>query len=70
MADDKSQEEKTEQPTPRKLEDARKKGQVARSQELNSVIIIITGMMALLFFSSNIMSNLIGAFHFNFDKRH
>ena len=68
MADDKSQEEKTEQPTPRKLEDARKKGQVARSQELNSVIIIITGMMALLFFSSNIMSNLIGAFHFNFDK--
>ena len=57
MADDKSQEEKTEQPTPRKLDDARKKGQVARSQELNSVIIIITGMMALLFFSSNIMSN-------------
>ncbi len=34
-------EEKTEQPTPKKLEDARKKGQVAKSVDLNSAIILL-----------------------------
>ncbi len=68
MADEKSQDEKTEQPTPRKLEEARKKGQVARSQELNSIVIIFMGMLALLIFSSHILSNLIHSFHFNFNK--
>lgn len=39
-------DEKTEDPTPKKLSDARKKGQVAKSSDLTSVIILI--MMALL----------------------
>ena len=34
-------EEKTEDPTPKRLEDARKEGNVARSVELNSVLILI-----------------------------
>jgi len=68
MADEKSQDEKTEQPTPKKLEDARKKGQVARSQELNSIVIIFMGMMALLFFSNHILSNLVHSFYFNFSQ--
>ncbi len=33
--------EKTEQPTPRRLEDARKKGQVARSREVDSALILL-----------------------------
>ena len=45
MADDSAQE-KTEQPTPRKREDAKDKGSVAKSQELNSVAVLIAGMLA------------------------
>lgn len=39
--------DKTEKPTPKRLEDARKKGQVAKSQDLNGAIILIaaTGIM-------------------------
>lgn len=41
MADD-SDQEKTEQPTGKRLEDARKKGQIARSRELNTFVMLIT----------------------------
>ena len=67
MAEEKSQDEKTEQPTPRKRQDARKRGQVARSQELNSIFIIMMGMLALVIFSNHILSNMVNAFHFNFN---
>lgn len=36
------QAERTEQPTPKRLEEARKKGQVARSQELSAAAVILT----------------------------
>lgn len=41
MADNKSAQEKTEQATPRKLRDARKKGQVAKSRDLTSALILV-----------------------------
>ncbi len=41
MADD-SDQEKTEQPTGKRLEDAKKKGQIARSRELNTFVMLIT----------------------------
>ena len=65
MAEEYSQDEKTEQPTPRRREKARKRGQVARSQELNSVVVIFFGVLALMMFSSYIFSNLVSLFHFN-----
>jgi flagellar biosynthetic protein FlhB len=40
MAD--NEEEKTEQPTPKRLEEARKKGQVPRSTELSAAAVILT----------------------------
>ena len=40
MADDSY--EKTEEPTPKKLDDARKKGQVARSRELSTALVLIS----------------------------
>lgn len=46
--------EKTEEPTPRKKEDARKKGQVAKSNDLNSAITLI-----MLIILGNMMSNSI-----------
>lgn len=68
MADENSQDEKTEQPTPRRREDARKKGQVARSQELNSVFIILTGLLALVIFHNNIIAGFAGALHYNLSQ--
>ncbi len=40
-------QEKTEQATPKRRDDARKKGQVARSAELSSVAILMMGLLAL-----------------------
>ena len=40
-------QEKTEQATPKRREDARRKGQVARSSELGSIAILATGLLAL-----------------------
>lgn len=42
-------QEKTEQPTSKKLTDTREKGQVARSQELNSLAVFTTGLLVLYF---------------------
>lgn len=39
MAD--SSQDKTEQPTPRKLQDARKKGQVAKSKDLTAAVVLM-----------------------------
>ena len=40
-------QEKTEQATPKRREDARRKGQVARSSELSSIAILATALLAL-----------------------
>ena len=42
-------DEKTEDPTPKKLSEARKKGQVAKSTDLNSVIILVLMAILLVF---------------------
>ena len=51
-------QEKTEQPTSKKLDDGRKKGQVAKSVEINSLVIFTTGLMFLFFFKSMLGDNL------------
>lgn len=50
MAEDQDQSQKTEEPTQKRLEDARKKGQVATSRELNNALMIsaATAFLALL----------------------
>jgi len=44
VADD-SDQEKTEEPTAKREEDARKKGDIARSRELNTVVVLMMGSM-------------------------
>ena len=44
-------EERTEEPTPRRREEARKKGQVVKSRELSSVAIISTGFFTFMLLS-------------------
>jgi flagellar biosynthesis protein FlhB len=43
-----SDQEKTEQPTPKRLQDARDKGQVARSRELGTAAVMVAGSAVLL----------------------
>ena len=45
-------EEKTEKATPRKREDFRKKGEVAKSRELPSVAVLLAGMVTMVLFAS------------------
>ena len=51
-------QEKTEQPTPRKREEARKKGQVARSTELSSVAVLMVGLLSMWWLGSYMVSGL------------
>jgi len=43
MADDDNSQDKTEEPTAKREEDARKKGDIARSKELNTVVVLMMG---------------------------
>jgi flagellar biosynthetic protein FlhB len=54
MSENTSGQEKTEEPTPKKLTDARKKGQLARSKELATAMLLIASALALLAVGSRI----------------
>jgi len=66
MAEEQTDEsQKTEDPTQKKLEDSRKKGQVASSREVNNWIMILAGAMIVLIFApgmSRDMSRTMTAF--------
>ena len=47
MADSSSDQEKTEEATPRRLEKAREEGQVARSRELATFMLLLGGVVGL-----------------------
>src|SRR5919202_1634174 len=50
--------EKTEKATPKRREEARKKGQVARSQDLNGAVVMIAGLIALAFWAPQMVDKL------------
>jgi flagellar biosynthesis protein FlhB len=51
-------QEKTEQPTPKRLADARQKGQVPRSRELNTMTVMLVGAAAMLLLGGWMMQGL------------
>jgi flagellar biosynthetic protein FlhB len=53
--------EKTEQPTPRRLEDAVKRGQIPRSAEVQTVFVLMASLGALTFAGPEIWQQLAGA---------
>lgn len=53
-----SNQEKTEAPTPRKRQELREKGEVAKSRELPSVAVLLSSLMALTFFGSFMYSQI------------
>ena len=68
MAEDsESGGEKTEDASSRKLSKSREEGQVAKSVEIPSVFVLLTGAIALYFSAFNIYHNLMGVLQFNLD---
>ena len=55
-----SGQERTEQPTPKRLNEARKKGQIARSRELNTTAILIAGAVGMLLMGETMIAGLKG----------
>lgn len=60
-------EEKTEKATPKKREDSRKKGEVAKSKELPSVAVLLAGMVTLILFASFMNTHIQIILKENFD---
>ncbi|MCB1752562.1 MAG: flagellar type III secretion system protein FlhB [Gammaproteobacteria bacterium] len=58
MAENQDGQEKTEQPTSKRLQDSKKKGQIARSKELNTMGITLIGGIALVFMSGHLGQDL------------
>ncbi len=66
MAEGDSSQEKTEEPTARKLEKAREDGQIPRSKELSTSLILIVGVLALWTFGYNLLDGAKNIITYNF----
>ncbi|MCX4028926.1 flagellar type III secretion system protein FlhB [Endozoicomonas sp. SM1973] len=67
MAEDKdNSQEKTEQPTQKRLQDARKEGQVARSKELSTMALLMLGVSSLFLSGHFLATKLAGIMRLNF----
>tara|TARA_R110002072_G_scaffold31735_18_gene97738 strand:- start:56379 stop:57521 length:1143 start_codon:yes stop_codon:yes gene_type:complete len=66
MAEEDSSQEKTEEPTQKKLDKAQEDGQVPRSKELNTLIVLVAGAGGLLIFGPLFYSVGISVFQDNF----
>ena len=70
MAEDRDDsQEKTEQATPKRQEDAREKGQVSRSRELNTMAILVAGSTSLYVLGGDIIKSLQHIMHDGFSIR-
>lgn len=70
MAEGEDQSQKTEEPTQKRLEDARKKGDVAKSQEIPGWFILASGLAMLGFLFPIMMRNLAGTMQVFFSEAH
>lgn len=65
FAQDSGGGEKTEKATPKKRKKTREEGQVAKSQEVSTAALLITGFFALSLFAGRILTGILGMFTFN-----
>ncbi|HSG62133.1 MAG TPA: flagellar biosynthesis protein FlhB [Pseudomonadales bacterium] len=64
-----SSQEKTEEPTPRRLSKAREDGNVPKSKELNMSLVMVGGVIAMLMFSSSLGKSMLTVGHIGFELR-
>lgn len=71
MAEQDTGQDRTEEATPRRREQAREKGQVPRSRELTTTVLLLGGGGGLLFLSGYMMEGLLNIFRegFSLDRR-
>ena len=67
MAESDSGQERSEEPTQKRMFDAREKGDIARSKELNTAAILLTGSGALIFFGHRVAQGLAAMMHNTFE---
>lgn len=66
MAEGDSSQEKTEEPTAKRLQKAREDGQIPRSKELSTSLVLIVGALSLWIFGGYIFTGAKNIFTFNF----
>ncbi|WDY59494.1 flagellar biosynthesis protein FlhB [Pseudomonas sp. PSKL.D1] len=66
MAESESGQDKTEEPTDKRKRDAREKGEIARSKELNTVAVTLAGAGGLLAFGGYLAESLMALMRMNF----
>ena len=66
MAESESGADKSEEPTSKRLEESRKKGQIARSRELNTVVVTMAGIGGLLIYGADLGQTLLELMRGNF----
>jgi flagellar biosynthetic protein FlhB len=64
--------ERTEDPTPKRIADARKKGDVARSKELNTVLMLLTSLAGFAMLGSGAVAayKKLAANHWRIEREH
>lgn len=66
MAESESGQDKTEEPTEKRKKDAREKGEIARSKELNTVAVTLAGAGGILAFGGSLAESLMHLMRMNF----
>lgn len=66
MAESESGADKSEEPTSKRLDESRKKGQIARSKELNTLSVTLIGVIALMIFGTHMGNVLLDLMRSNF----
>lgn len=64
---EKMAQERTEQPTPKRLQQAKENGQVARSRELTTMVVLLVSAATLIMIGDNIISGMLGVMHDAFE---
>lgn len=67
MAENESGAEKSEEPTAKRKQQAREKGEIARSRELNTLAILLGGTAGMLIFGAHLGSKVLEVMQQNFD---
>ncbi len=62
MADDRDESQQTEEPSQRRLDEARQKGDVVKSQELQTLILLLGGTLAISIFAQSSSQELVRIF--------
>ncbi len=66
MAEAENGQEKTEQPTPKRLRESREKGQIARSRELNTMAVTLVAAVGMWFMARDMFAGLTGVMEMAF----